>query len=143
VPDNRNDLTGASASDPRIPRLGDRLLEGPEFVEFSLPAAAMAGVDGRWPVRDNREVTTLERGTFRAGSLDELRDVTAVSGSGGGYLSNEISYRSVLLARTMGAVVPIGHLHTPRVTGYDPAMEADIVAEIRSILVAGVEALAD
>lgn len=143
VPDNTNELTGASASDPRVPRLGDRLLEGPEFVEFSLPAAAMAAVDGRWPVRDNREVTTLERGTFRAGSLDELRHVTAVSGSGGGYLSNEISYRTVLLARTPGAVVPIGHLHTPRVAGYDPAMEADIVAEIRSILVAGVEALAD
>ena len=143
VPDNRNVLTGASATEPKVPRLGDRMLEGPEFVEFSLPAAGMAAVSGRWPVHDNRSVATLERGALTAASLGSLAGQTAVSGSGGGYLSNEISYRTVLLSRQLGSRVPIGHLHTPRVEGYDGPAEAEIVDQIRAVLVAGIASLAD
>lgn len=141
APDNRNVLTGASAAQPLIPALAGELLAGPEFVEFSLPAAAMAAVEGHWQVRDNRWVTTLQHGSFEATNLAELVDETAVQGSGGGYLSNEISYRSVLLARQSGSAVRIGHLHTPAVRGYDREVEREIVLQIRRILLAALAAL--
>ena len=37
----------------------------------------------------------------------------AAKGSGGGFLSNEIFYRTLLLRREEGATIPVGHLHTP------------------------------
>lgn len=142
VPDNLNVLTGASATQPQVPHLGDRLLDGPEFVEFGLPAGAMSALSGRWPVRDNRQISTLEKGEFSANSLNDLAGLTAVRGSGGGYLSNEISYRTVLLNQRLGTAVPIGHLHTPRVAGHDGVLEWEMVGQIRAVLVAGVEAVA-
>jgi pyrrolidone-carboxylate peptidase len=140
VVDNLNVLTGASADNPLVPRLGDRVFDGPEFVEFSLPAGAMAAAAGFWAVRDNRSVTTLERGPMEPAALAELDGLTAVRGSGGGYLSNEISYRTVRLARELGSTVPVGHLHTPRVAGYDGEAERRMVEDIRRIIIAAVEA---
>ena len=140
VPDNRNVLTGATASTPLIPQLAGERLEGPEFVEFSLPAESIGAVGGPWPVRDNRKIVTLERGAFAATGLASLDGLTAVSGSGGGYLSNEISYRVVRLARALGATTRVGHLHTPRVGGYDQTAELDMVEQIRRILLAAVNA---
>ncbi len=137
--DNRNVITGANAENPLIPHLGEALLEGPEFVEFSLPTNVMLHAPGDWPVVDNRRVRTLERGWFAAIDLNELADQTAVSGSGGGYLSNEISYRSIALHRRLQADFPIGHIHTPRVVGFNEALERRIVAQIRRLLVLGVE----
>ena len=135
TPDNTNVLSGASASNPIIPP--DLCGAGaPEFLEFSLPAAAMSAVEGRWEVRDNRRVTTVNRGTFTARSLTELERETAVRGSSGGYLSNEITYRSLLLKKRMGADFPLGHLHTPALRGYDAPLEADIVEQVRRIIVA-------
>lgn len=142
VPDNLNVLTGASAARPLVPRLGDRLLDGPEFVEFGLPGGAMSRVGGRWNVRDNRQVTTVERGDLAPATLSELEDLTAVRGSGGGYLSNEISYRTVYLNQRLETGVPVGHLHTPRVVGHDGALQSQMVEQIRAILVAGVESVA-
>ncbi len=142
VTDNLNVLTGAGPDNPLPPRLAGEPLAGPEFLEFSLPAAALTAVDGPFPVRDNRHVTTLERGAFEAGSLAALAGQTAVRGSGGGYLSNEIAYRSLLLNRDLGAGVAMGHLHTPRVAGFDAAVEARIVEQVRRLLVAAVEAVA-
>lgn len=141
VPDNRNVLSGASAADPRVPLRRGAPLDGPEFVEFSLPSAAMTRIDSPWPVRDNRNVQTLEKGEMVAPSLAALDGLTAVRGSGGGYLSNEISYRAVLLARELGTGTAIGHLHTPRVSGYDADLETAMVAQIRRILGAAVEGL--
>ena len=63
---------------------------------------------GRWPVRDNQEVTTLERGTLTAESLASLADQIAVRGSGGGYLSNEIAYRALNVMRQADRVIPMG-----------------------------------
>ena len=137
--DNRNVITGASANNPLIPRLGEVLLEGPEFIEFSLPANIMLGAAGDWPIVDNRQVRTLESGSFAAAGLTELAGQTAVSGSGGGYLSNEISYRSILLHRRLQADFPIGHIHTPRVEGYDEGLERRIIAQIRSLLIRAIE----
>ena len=132
VPDNCNILTGASESKP-LPPPG---VDGPEFLEFSLPAEAMAAVDGPWQVRDNRTVCSLERGEVAAQTLAELADDTAVRGSGGGYLSNEVAYRALLLQRRLGLDFPLGHIHTPALRGYDEALERDIVDQTRRLIAA-------
>ena len=62
--------------------------------------------------------------------------MTAVAGSGGGYLSNEISYRTLRVNAQSGARVPMGHVHTPRLEGYDPAFEWRVVEQIRAMIVA-------
>lgn len=134
--DNRRVSSGASAQQPLPPPR----LAGPEFVEFTLPAAALARAPGRWQVRDNRRVETVERGAVVAASLAELADCTAVSGSGGGFLSNEVAYRSLLLRKRLGAQFPLGHLHTPAVAGHDATALAELVAQIRRIVAAGVAA---
>ncbi|MCZ6856211.1 MAG: hypothetical protein O7G86_20020 [Gammaproteobacteria bacterium] len=137
--DNQNVITGANENNPLVPHLGEGLLDGPEFVEFSLPAHAMLDAAGTWPTVDNRQVRTLERGSFAAASLAELVDQTAVSGSGGGYLSNEISYRSILLHQRLLADFPIGHIHTPRIAGFDEAQERQIVEQIQRLLIRAIE----
>ena len=135
TPDNTNVPSGASASNPIIPP--DLCETGaPEFLEFSLPAAAMSAVEGRWEVRDNRRVTTVHRGTFTGRSLTELEGETAVRGSSGGYLSNEITYRSLLLQRRLGVEFPLGHLHTPALRGHDAVVEGEIVDQVRRIIAA-------
>ena len=144
VTDNLNVLTGANPEAPLLPLLHGAPLDGPEFVEFTLPAAAMAAVAGDFQVRDNRHVRTMARGEFEASSLADLGGEIAVAGSGGGYLSNEISYRALLVNERVpgsGSPVPMGHLHTPRVQGYDADVEAGIVRQIELLLIAAVEAL--
>jgi pyrrolidone-carboxylate peptidase len=115
TPDNLGRAGGGSAEQPFVPPH----LEGPEFVEFSLPADEMKKCTGDFPVNDNRLVTTLEQGEFEAMSLEALESNTAVLGSGGGYLSNEISYRVIRHLQEKGTPVPAGHIHTPRMLGYD------------------------
>lgn len=133
-PDNANVLTGASDGDPLVPMLNGQSLAGPEFVEFSLPAAAMVRAAGDWTIRDNRYVQTVESGALEASSLLQLLGETAVRGSGGGYLSNEISYRSIRLRNQLGLTFPIGHIHTPSVRGYQETDERRIVAQISRML---------
>ncbi len=132
--DNHKVLTGASEDNPLPPGRDDAPLEGPEFLEFSLPVQAMLTARGNWPVRDNRTVTTVSRGEFEARSLADLRSELAVRGSPGGYLSNEIAYRSRLLHRQLGCSCPIGHVHTPALEGYDASLERRMVAQIRQML---------
>ena len=133
-PDNRGEPGGGSATDPRPPPG----LDGPEFLEFSLPAESMVRVGGRWPVRDNREVQTL-CGPLTVNSLADLAGETAVSGSGGGYLSNEIAYRSLLLGQRLGVGFPIGHIHTPAVQGHDAALEDAVVDQVRRLIEAALK----
>ena len=136
TPDNGNVWSGGSPAAPQIPAG----LEGPEFLEFALPARAMAATPGRWPVRDNRRVTSLERGPLTPRSLAELKDDTAVAGSGGGYLSNEVAYRALKLRQRLGATFAVGHLHAPRVDGYDADAEREMVGQIRGLVAAAVAA---
>lgn len=136
TPDNGNVGNGGSPAAPRVPPG----LEGPEFLEFTLPARAMAATPGRWPVRDNRRVTSVERGPLTPASLSELKDDTAVAGSGGGYLSNEVAYRALKLRQELGATFAVGHLHTPRVDGYDADAESGMMAQIRDLVAAAVAA---
>ena len=132
-PDNLNIYSGGDETKPRIPLLNGAVIDGPEFLEFSLPYRAMQRVildakqgankqqgEVSYPylINDNRTITTLD-GTFEAKTLAQLKDATAVRGSGGGYLSNEISYRSVRLAHKYQPLIPTGHIHTPRLERYD------------------------
>ena len=132
--DNANASGGGSLERPRAPPG----LRGPEFLEFSLPAAAMANAPGRWPVRDNRQVATLAGGSITAASQTDLHGHIAVAGSPGGYLSNELAYRSLLLQQRLGASFPLGHVHVPALVGHDASIEGAIVSQLRTILAAAV-----
>jgi len=90
--------------------------------------------DGQWKVNDNHTITTLARGEFSATSLNELQNETSVEGSGGGYLSNEISYRAIVLQQKFNSHAKVGHIHTPRVKGYDADTEQAIVEQVRTMV---------
>lgn len=141
APDNLNVLTGASATNPIAPMLNNKTLNGPEFVEFSLPAKAMQSVQGKWKINDNHKVTTVSKGAFEADSLSSLASETSVEGSGGGYLSNEISYRAVLLNQQFNRSSPVGHIHTPKVKGYDADTETAIVEQVKQMIEAAAATL--
>lgn len=131
APDNQNWFTLSTKTAPIAPKLNGKDFIGPEFVEFSLPVAAMQIKDSQWKVNDNHTVTTLSRGEFNATSLSELQNETSVEGSGGGYLSNEISYRAIVLQQRLNSHAKVGHIHTPRVKGYDVNTEQAIIEQVR------------
>lgn len=133
--DNQNRLTGANNTAPIAPKLNGKDFIGPEFVEFSLPVAAMQLQNTQWKVNDNHTVTTLARGEFAASSLSELQNETSVEGSGGGYLSNEISYRAIVLQQKFNSRAQVGHIHTPKVTGHDSDTEQAIVEHVRTMVI--------
>ena len=133
--DNRKVRSGATIRDP-LPPPG---LAGPEFLETTLPIAAMTSVQGRWRVRANRRVTTLRQGTFTARSLAKLAGEVSVEGSGGGFLSNEIAYRALWLRSALDVDAPVGHLHVPAVRGYDEAFETAVVEQVQRIVEAALQ----
>jgi len=133
APDNANIVYGGTQTSPVIPKLNGRPLPGNEFVKFSLPVNYMQQAKGPYKVIDNHEVTTLEK-TYKAGSYGELKNSIAVNGGGGGYLSNEISYRSIRLRDTLNSSIPTGHIHTPRIQQFEPETEAKIVKQIKAML---------
>ena len=136
--DNRRRHGGGTAVSPFVPES----LPGPEFVEFSLPVSAIQSAVGQFAVNDNTGVATLEKGAFEAMDLEALRDQTAVLGSGGGFLSNEISYRLVRLVQEIGKSVPVGHIHTPKLKGYDVNLIRPITMQAVSMIEAAVKTLA-
>ncbi len=133
VADNQNVRSGATPQQPKPPHLNGQVLNGPEFVEFSLPAQAMQQAHGRYQVNDNRQVET-SLGTRQARQIQQLDGALSVAGSGGGYLSNEISYRSVLLKQLLGSQVLVGHIHTPKIEGHDPKQQQAMVEQLQAIL---------
>ena len=143
APDNLNVYSGGNADNPVIPMLYGKQLAGPEFVAYSLPYQAMMQAKGRFQINDNRNVTTLEGGDITAQSLTELANQTAVQGGGGGYLSNEISYRSLLLRDQLAPTLPVGHIHTPRIAAFEPKTSADIVMQIQQMIRLAVADIAD
>jgi len=50
----------------------------------------------------------------------------ARSGSGGDYLSNESAYRATLLRDVLGLSIPVGHIHTPVMSRFDPGNDGAI-----------------
>ncbi|WP_448568421.1 hypothetical protein [Thalassotalea ganghwensis] len=133
APDNINVFSGASKSSPLKPKLNNKVLLGPEFVEFSLPAEAMLTVQSPYKVNDNRVVETLA-GKELVKELKDINRLESVEGSGGGYLSNEVSYRSILLREQFKPLLPVGHIHTPRITGFEPTTSEKIVQQIKQML---------
>ncbi len=143
APDNVNVYTGANKTNPLVPALLTAPLIGDEFVLFSLPYQAMMKATGKYKINDNRGVTILV--TEKAGSgkakditannLSELSDKVSVQGGGGGYLSNEISYRSIVLRNRLGSTIPTGHIHTPRISGFDTETNRAIIVQIEAMLV--------
>ncbi|MBH0038213.1 hypothetical protein [Pseudoalteromonas sp. SWN166] len=140
APDNANIVYGGTQTSPVIPKLNGRPLPGNEFVKFSLPVNYMQNAKGPYKVIDNHEVTTLEK-TYKAGSYGELKNSIAVNGGGGGYLSNEISYRSIRLRDALNSSIPTGHIHTPRIQQFEPETEAKIVKQIKAMLEQSLAAL--
>ncbi|WP_085297182.1 hypothetical protein [Cognaticolwellia mytili] len=140
APDNLNVFTGATKSTPLLPKFKSSDLNGPEFVEFSLPIVAMQKGEGKYQVNDNRNISTLDK-SYPAQSLAEIENKTSVSGSGGGYLSNEISYRSILLREKYNPLLPVGHIHTPRIKSFDQQILMDIVNQTKNIITQGVTKL--
>jgi pyrrolidone-carboxylate peptidase len=138
APDNVNVYTGANKTNPLVPSLLESPLIGDEFVLFSLPYQAMMKAKGAYKINDNRDVTILESGKAEdiiANDLTELSDKVSVQGGGGGYLSNEISYRSIVLRNRLGSSIPTGHIHTPRISGFDAETNQKIIAQIKAMLV--------
>ena len=123
----------------------DLPLDGPSFVEFSLPveeALQKMSTRSRLRTTDNRSVATSEDGAFEASSLSILEGKHAFSGSGGNFLSNEISYRTLNLQAKLGTQVPMGHVHVPRIAGYDEyqvRQDFGLFQEILSALVSLVD----
>jgi pyrrolidone-carboxylate peptidase len=140
APDNANIVYGGTQTAPLIPSLNTQPLPGNEFVQFSLPVANMQQAKGPYKVIDNHKITTLEK-TYQPATLDELKNSIAVNGSGGGYLSNEISYRSIRLRNQLNSTIPTGHIHTPRIKQFEPETEAKIVQQITTMLQHSLSAL--
>ncbi|MDE3273610.1 hypothetical protein [Pseudoalteromonas sp. G4] len=141
APDNLNVLSGGTKEAPIISKLAGETLSGDEFVEFSLPVTAMQKAKGKYQVIDNLKVVTLEKGELQPKLLAELDGQTAVSGGGGGYLSNEISYRSIRLQNQLGTKVPTGHIHTPRIKEFDNETNKAIVNQIEEMLKQAIAAI--
>ncbi|KGJ94922.1 hypothetical protein [Colwellia psychrerythraea] len=138
APDNVNVYTGANKTNPLVPNLLSSPLNGDEFVLFSLPFKSMMQAKGAYKINDNRGVTILTDGKAKditVNSLTELTDKVSVQGGGGGYLSNEISYRSIVLRNKLGSIIPTGHIHTPRINGFDEKTNQAIIAQIEAMLV--------
>lgn len=133
--DNESKKASGSGSEaPKVPP------ESSEFLEFTLPVGSMLSIESHWPVRENRYVGTEENGFFDAYDLEAINTQTATSGSGGSFLSNEISHRVLWIKQQSGRQFPAGHLHVPQVQGYDEAMEKQIAKTVEQILHAGVSA---
>ncbi|MDI1292348.1 MAG: DUF4157 domain-containing protein [Methylobacter sp.] len=120
------DNTGIDPAGPSGLKEGKRLGKGDEFLESSLPRKEMSG----------REETPAET------ERHETPEGKAAAGSGGGFLSNEIFYRTALLKADEKSSVPVGHLHVP----YLPAPTGSATSEkqhanLRDSIVAWVKKL--
>jgi pyrrolidone-carboxylate peptidase len=150
--DNNNLWGGGTPTAPVVfPGLGP----GAEFVAATLPHEAMLAADQRpFPVRRNPSVTEIPAGESAPVTRPDgpTPGSIAVSGSGGGFLSNESAYRSTRLRAAIGADLPGGHVHTPVLTMdpantteiTDPIFErnrADIGSQTELILRAGLQAV--
>ena len=133
--DNEDVLCAGSPSAPVR-----AVAKGPEFLEFNLPVDKLCSVQSDWSINDNRTVSTLENGTFEALNLDEINEQTAIAGSGGGFLSNEIAHRVLLMKRASNREFPTGHVHVPKVAGYQQESERAITQTVEQMLRAGMQA---
>ncbi|WP_030295906.1 hypothetical protein [Streptomyces katrae] len=144
-PDNTGSLSGGTREHPVT---APGLAPGAEFIRTTLPTAAATGaVQSPYPVLLNTAVTEIPAGATAPVDREDgpTPGSRAVEGGGGGYLSNEVAYRSNRLRGDLAPQLPGGHLHTPVLTGLpaDPNLltgpefernETAITAEVRTIL---------
>lgn len=120
TPDNLSATGGPSSSQVVVP---PGMVAGSEFLETTLPVNQIRSAVGRTtPTVGETELTEIPAGQTAESyvpSGGRTPGSTAVGGSGGNYLSNEIFYRTSLLrvqsqlANPGRRIVPVGHLHTP------------------------------
>lgn len=137
-PDNLGRTSGGTLERP-VEATG--LAPGPEFLETTLPARALRSFLGRSaPLPGETEFMEIRQGERRPVSgSSPTAGGQAVRGSGGGYLSNEIFYRTSLLRHRSGKHIPIGHLHTPYLpapsaVNHFQALRDAIVSRVEQIL---------
>jgi pyrrolidone-carboxylate peptidase len=134
VPDNRY----VTPSRPGAP---PGMAAGPEFIKGMLPGSVRGALGRTAPTSAETTVVEIPAGKTSAitSTRGPTRGSTAVSGSGGAYLSNEIFYRVGLLQLVEGTHIPFGHLHvpmlSPTVSGY-AATRDQIVHRVEQILTA-------
>jgi pyrrolidone-carboxylate peptidase len=132
------DNPGVTPSTPGAP---PGLAAGPQFIKGTLPASVRGALGRTAPTPGE---TTVEE--VPAGKKAPVRSATgptpgstAVRGSGGNFLSNEIFYRVGLLQLGQGTHIKFGHLHVPFLspTMPDYATRRDqIVHRVEQILTA-------
>jgi pyrrolidone-carboxylate peptidase len=147
--DNLGRMGGGTPTKPEVP---PGLASGPEFIQETVPApmlGAMRGVLGRKkPIKEETEVSDLPTGATQPRDLPKGPGSTkasrkapgvAVTGSGGGFLSNEIFYRNSLLQASSSKKIPMIHLHTPMLPpDATDAARNTLVGTVRKILRAAV-----
>ena len=156
--DNQGVIKG-HRSNPEIPLLNGRSLSSPEFLESSLPLDAIlkestcvsvklntipitvtiASGDQSGKVltpKDYYSFKTLRELNAKLNLIAKKYDGLVVSsmGNGGGFLSNEISYRSLRLRDLYNPDLPIGHIHTPPQKTYDNNSTPNIVKDFEKVL---------
>ena len=130
---------------PTLPRdlIGDSGISAAEFRESSLPMQVIrdtlrqAGITNIDIDRHVEEVVVSDSGEMRVhfSTTGPSPGSFALKGSGGGFLSNEISYRTLRLRDTSGnARLPVGHLHVPRLENNPETERATITRTIRQII---------
>lgn len=121
--DNAGCVSGGSHQRPVEPT---GLGSGPEFIETSLPAAAIRGALGR-PEPLINELRFMEAdgsGEPEWKYTMPAKGAQAVCGSGGGFLSNEIFYRTSLMRlHSKNPNIPMGHFHIPALKDDNDAVE--------------------
>jgi len=125
VPDNL-DVT------PSRPGAPPGVAAGPEFIKGTLPGSVRGALGRTAPTPAETAVVEIPAGSTsaRTATAGPTPGSTAVSGSGGAFLSNEIFYRVGLLQFTEGSHIPFGHLHVPMLS---PAM-SDLAARREQIV---------
>ncbi|MFI9325651.1 pyroglutamyl peptidase [Kitasatospora aureofaciens] len=114
--DNVGALSGGTAFHP-VDAPG--LAAGPQFIRTTLPTDAMTAVQQPYPVLLNTPVVEIPAGATAPVQRTDgpTPGSRAVAGGGGGYLSNEVAYRSNRLRLDLAPDLPGGHLHTPVLDG--------------------------
>jgi pyrrolidone-carboxylate peptidase len=133
-------LTGGGTTE--APGVAPGLAAGPEFLRTTLPAAAIRSSLGRTtPLPEETKVTEIPAGESAPVTQTggPTAGSTAVTGAGGGFLSNEIFYRASLLRLDMGATIPVGHLHTPLLDPSETGISSAAFVTARDAIVSQIE----
>jgi pyrrolidone-carboxylate peptidase len=138
IPDNLRERGGTGTEPVVPPGLGP----GAEFIETTLPTPAILATPGAAiPIRENTAVTEIPAGGTapvpRPGG--PTPGSSAVAGSGGNFLSNEIFYRTSRLRTETGASIPYGHLHTPELVPGGPGISPSSFETARNAIVTEIE----